>query len=422
MERKPDLSALLAIDDAVATVIGEARAMVARRPPETEFRALWEARGMVLAADIHADRDHPPFDRSAMDGWAIRAAELTPGHGDSAEFDVAGEVAAGTVFEGEVGPGQAVAIMTGAPVPAGADAVQMVEKSERIGEGGHRVRILGPMRVGQNIRYCGEDLPKGEIAVERGRILDGLTCGVVASLGCETLEVYQRPRVSVMATGDELVDIGEVPGPGQIRESNRHTLFGLLGERCVTVDGGRVADDEDTLRMAIREGMRSDVLVLSGGVSAGEYDFVADALLAEGCEIIFHKVRMKPGKPVLVAKHEGGLVFGLPGNPVSTFVTAQVFLLPALRILAGRREPGPWTISAKLLGAIRPTKGRTTLLAGYLTQRAGRWQVRPIEINGSGDQISFARGNCLIRREIGAPAAEDGEKVTVVLSRPPVSF
>jgi len=409
----------MALDDAVATTIGEARALVRRHPRETQQRELWEARGMVLAEDVLADRDLPPFSRSAMDGWAVQAGDVGA---EEATLDIVGEVAAGASFEGKLEPGQAVAIMTGAPLPAGADAVQMKEKSERDADDPTRIRLLGPMRVGQNVRHQGEDRAKGAVAVEKGRLLDGLTCGVLASVGRTTVEVFRRPRVAVMATGNELVDVHEVPGPAQIRESNRHTLFGMLGDRCRTVDGGMVADTEGALRLAIREHLRNDVLVLSGGVSAGEYDLVADALTSEGCEIVFHKVRMKPGKPVLVARHDRGLVFGLPGNPVSVFTTAQVLLLPALRVLAGRREPGPWILEARLDGTLPRTKGRTTFEPGYLTQRAGRWQVRGIPFNGSGDQVGFAAANCLIRREHGSAAAEDGETVRVVLPRPPVSF
>jgi molybdopterin molybdotransferase len=257
--------------------------------------------------------------------------------------------------------------------------------------------------------------------VPAGRVISGLTLGVLASVGISRVMVVARPRVTVVSSGSELVAIDAVPAPGQIRDSNRHTLMAMIeGARCRTADGGRVADTPEELALSIREGLKSDVLVFSGGVSAGEYDLVAKALLDEGVELLLHKVAIKPGKPVLVGRHPGGLVFGLPGNPVSTFVTAELLLLPALRMLAGRPDPGPWEISARLVGRVPRTRARTTFHPGAITRAGGGFEVRPVAWNGSGDQIGFASGNCLIRREREAPEASDGESVTVLLPRVPV--
>lgn len=376
--------------------------------------ALWEARGLVLARDVLADRDQPAFHRSAMDGYAVRAADVA---GAEAALRVAGEVPAGRSWDGVLGPGEAVAIMTGAPLPEGADAVQMVERTS---ESGGVVTVAGPLRAWEHVSRRGEDVAAGSVVAEAGRVVDGLTIGVLASVGCARVPVLRRPRVTVISTGDELVPLSDVPGPSGIRDSNRPTLLGMVESASATpVDGGHVRDDPAELRREVRAALGSDVLVLSGGVSAGRYDLVLEALREEGVEVLFHGVAIKPGKPVLFGRHGGGLVFGLPGNPVSTYVTSLLLLLPALAVLRGRGRPEPWTLSARLDGSLPPTGPRTTFHPGVLHQDGRTFVVRAVSWNGSGDQVGFARGNCLVRRDAGSPAIPGGETVTVVLPAPP---
>lgn len=412
------LSDLPSVDEAMALSVQAAARLVARRPLAAERVALEDALGRILASEVLSDHDQPPFDRSAMDGYALRSADVP---GEEGRLEVVGEVAAGDVFEGEVGPGEAVAIMTGAPLPAGADCVQMVEKTRR--EAARVVIGDGPMFPGRNVAPQGEDVRVGDVVVEAGTHVRGLVYGVLASVGATEVSVLRRPTVAILSTGDELVEVDQPLAPGQIRDSNRHTLFALAQAAGAEVTLARnVADDPEVLRAAVREGLERDVLLLSGGVSAGVYDLVAAALADEGVEILLHKARLKPGKPVLIGQHAqrgGGLVFGLPGNPVSSFVTAHLFALPAIRTLLGQ-TPGPWAVDAILEGTIPRTKGRTTFEPGRVEPgEGGALRVTRVGWNGSGDQAGFSRCNCMIRREIGQPAGEPGERVRVVLLQPP---
>ncbi len=404
-------SDLTPLDEAVATIVSVATELRDARPPATRQVGLWDASGYVLAKDAVADRDQPPFAKAMMDGYAVRAEDV---RGPLATLDVVGEVPAGSEATAPLAPGQAMAIMTGAPMPEGADSVQMVEKTRR--EGG-RVTLEGPITAGLHVAAQGEDVRAGEVVVERGRVIESLTAGVLGSVGASRLEVYQRPRVTVLTTGSELVAIDETPVGGQIRDSNSRTLMALLErEWCRVVDGGIVEDELAATRMAVRSGLESDVLVLSGGVSAGAYDLVSQALAEEGVETVFHKVRVKPGKPVLFGRHAGGLVFGLPGNPVSAFVTGTVLMAPALRVLGRRPEHRSCYLDVPLVNEVPATGGRATFHPAdlQLEGQAGL-VVRHRRWGGSADQVAYARANALIRREPGAPAAKAGELVRVLL-------
>ena len=404
---------LLDLDVAVDTVLRAAVEMRESRPVSTRAMGLWEASGYILAEDVRADRDAPGFDKSMMDGFAIRTADLT---GEVTDFVVTGEIAAGGVPSRALAPGEAMAIMTGAPVPDGADAVAIVEICERQGES---VRVRARPRAGENITRRGTQARVGDVVVEAGRVIENLTAGVLGSVGAASVKVFRRPRVSVYATGDELVNIEDTPGPAQIRDSNRRTLISLLeGEWGRVVDGGIVRDERAELRRAILEGLESDVLVLSGGVSAGTYDLVRESLEAEGVDILFHQIAIKPGKPVLFGRTERCLVFGLPGNPVSSFVTATMLVAPALRVLGRRPEHRTWMLDLPILGELPASERRTTFHPGELVRGAGsEVSVRALGWDGSADHIAYARANVLIRRSPGMPAAAPGDRVCVVLPR-----
>jgi len=411
----------LSLDRAMAVIAAEARDVIETHPPELRRVSIWSAAGLVLAEDIMADRDQPAANRSMMDGFAFAAASVPEG---GAALKVIATIAAGSTQPFDeafvVGPGEAVSIMTGAAIPRGADAVAIVESCQRDGD---FVRIPKAHKVGANIIERGAHVRKGEVVVEKGRVIESLTAGVLGTVGADEFDVYRRPRVTVLATGDELVNIDETPGPAQVRDSNRRAIMALAeAEACRVVDGGIVGDDRLALREAIRDGLDSDVLILSGGVSNGDFDFVSETLQDEGVEILFHRMALKPGKPLLFGRRGRTLVFGLPGNPVSTWVTAALCVSPALRILGHRPEHKNWQLNVPIIGELPETGDRTTIHPGTLIRdEAGDLRVRLIPWRGSSDHISYARATALIKRPPGAPAAKDGERVIVILPNPSIA-
>jgi len=307
----------------------------------------------VLADDVRAPEDLPPFANTAMDGYAVRAVDTEAA---PVELRVLGVLAAGTAPVQNVEPGTAVQIMTGAPMPSGADAIAIVERTEP-GSSPGTVRILDPVSPGAYVRVAGSDLKRGDLAVAAGTEIGPAHVGLLASLGASHLKVHARPNVGVFSTGDELVSDDTPLGPGQIRDSNRQGLLAALQrDGCVGIDLGSFRDDERAISAALREGVeRCDALLTSGGVSMGEFDFVKgalDRLVDErGGQIHQFKIAIKPAKPLsfaMVATPAGRLVpvFGLPGNPVSSMVSYQVVALPALRRLGGHRSPLPHRIPA----------------------------------------------------------------------------
>jgi molybdopterin molybdotransferase len=376
---------------------------------------LWAANGRVLAEDALADHDEPRFDRSAMDGYACRSEDIAH---CPASLSVIGEAPAGVPTDLCVGKGEAVTIMTGAEVPQGANTVVMVENTTPDHD---KVSILSPAPLGKNIRRRGENMLEGAVAVAAGRVIDRLTIGVLASIGAASIATQRPPRVTVIGSGTELVDVTEIPSNGQIRDSNRHVLMALLRDLGATVvDGGRVGDDVREVSRAIRGGFESDVVVISGGVSVGTYDLVTNALDAEGVETIFHKVAMKPGKPLLLGRKGEKLIFGLPGNPVSTYVTAILFLLPVMRFLSGRK-PGPWRAKAPLTAPLQATGRRETFHpARLIVSAGGALSCEPLPWLGSGDQIGFALADCFIQCQAQTPALSGGHMVDVILPHMPL--
>ncbi len=414
-------SDLISLDQALDVITAEARDVLSGYPPDLRRVSIWEASGLVLAEDIRADRDQPAFDRAMMDGFAVASGGIPP---DGATLEVVATLPAGSRIPFDpafsIGSGQAAAIMTGAAMPRGADAVAIVENCRRDGD---RVFVPGLIRSGANVTHRGALVRAGAVVVERGRTIESLTAGVLGTVGASEFLVYRRPRVTVFATGDELVNIDEEAGPAQIRDSNRRAVMALAeSEWCRVVDGGIVGDDRIALREAVREGLESDVLVLSGGVSRGDFDLVADTLEAEGVDILFHRIALKPGKPLLFGRRGRTLVFGLPGNPVSTWVTAALCVAPALRVLGHRPEHRNWQLNVPLIGALPPTGDRTTVHPGHLFRNdEGDLRVQAIDWRGSSDHLSYARANALIRCEPGAPRVEEGARVRVILPNPTIA-
>ncbi|HEX4650791.1 MAG TPA: gephyrin-like molybdotransferase Glp [Granulicella sp.] len=410
--------------EALATVLAHAEGLRVDggREMRTERVGLLEAVGRVLGAPILADRDQPPFDRATRDGFAVRAAEIASG----ARLRVAGQVRAGERWiGGAVGSGEAVEIMTGAPVPVGADAVVMVE---HVDQADGTVRLVGgrSLRAGENIVGRGVEAPMGAAVVPAGTVVGAAEVALAATCGQEELTVRARPRVAIVATGDELVGIRETPESHQIRNSNGYGMAVLAARAGGAPERLPVARDlREEVRERIAEGRKADLLLLSGGVSMGKYDLVEEVLAEVGAEFLFTGVRMQPGKPVVfgrLPKREEGYgqgpecyFFGLPGNPVSTQVTFHCFVEPLLRALAGAEIAGPRFVQATLSAEAEGKPGLTRVLPARLTSDLERPTVRLVDWKGSGDLAANARANCYAVLPEGRDRMAAGEVITVLL-------
>ncbi len=378
---------------------------------------LWVARERVLAIDVAADRDFPPTDRSAMDGYALRAADAAEA---GSVLKLGGEVRAGqAVGETRVEPGHAVRIFTGAIVPPGADTVVMVEHTEEA-EGG--VRFVHAVEPKRNIRYQGEDRPAGAPVLAAGTPVGAAQIAALASVGCTTVPVHHAPRVAVLSTGDEIVDPSETPADHQVRNSNAAALVAQLGE--MGLDGhylGVAPDEPEGLGEALREGLSHDVLLITGGVSVGKYDLVGQALEHAGTEVLFHKVAMKPGKPVLAGRCGPCLVMGLPGNPVSTFTGFLTLVRPALRKMLGHPDPFVGEIEAVLDAPLKARGPRITFHLAQLRQGVDGWHASPVTNASSGDVLSLSGANGYVITPVDSAGAEAGERLPGLLWSPPAS-
>ena len=371
------------------------------------------ALGRVLADDVISPVDVPSHRNSAMDGWAMRGADLKA-EGETTLQEI-GASFAGKPFMGKVKPGECVRIMTGGVVPEGADTVVMQERAKAHGKA---IAFGGSNKTGQNVREAGEDLRAGSVALRRGRIVRPAELGLVASLGIGELVVYRKLRVAFFSTGDELKSIGTTLGEGEIYDSNRYTIHGML-ERlgCEALDMGVVRDDPLALERAFHDAAaNADVVITSGGVSVGEADFVKDMMAKLG-EVVFWKIAMKPGRPLAYGKIGPAHFFGLPGNPVSVMVTFYQFVRDALLTLMGANpvEPIP-TFTATCSARLKKAPGRTEFQRGILTRAPdGALTVRPTGEQGSGILKSMSDANCFIILGDRTGNVEPGTTVEVQL-------
>ncbi len=392
--------ALLAVEDA------RARILAGVRPLAPESVKLADAPGRVLAVALKATRDQPPFDASAMDGYALHA-------GDGPELRVIGVSAAGHGFGATVKSGTAVRIFTGAPVPKGADSVVIQENTEA-GDGA--VKIMQAPRVGQNIRTRGLDFRKGDALLEPGTKFNARDIGLAAAMNCATVRVRRKPLVAVFSTGDELVLPGARPGPGQIVSSNSHALIAMarhFGAEVLNL--GIVGDSLKATERAIARARAADVLVTSGGASVGDHDFVQEALRNSGVTIDFWKIAMRPGKPFMFGRRKGQRVLGLPGNPVSALVCARLFLKPLLDALLGLPSSEDGT-QARLGASMPANDGRQDYVRATLAVAPdGARTVTPHGRQDSSMQRSFRQSQCLIVRAPDAPAASAGEMTSILM-------
>lgn len=349
-----------------------------------------EALGRVLAEDLTATSDIPPFHRSSMDGYAVKMADVK---NPSTELQVVGESRAGGGTPDCLGAGEAIAIMTGAPVPEGADAVQAIEQCE-ITDDGRKVRILKPVKKNENIAPCGSEARTGNVVLTAGHCIGPAEMAVMATFGYGEVCVYGKPKVAFFATGDELVEFDRAPQPDQIRNSNAYCLAGQLRLMGLEADYlGIVPDDREELRQKMLSGLERDVLIITGGVSMGEYDFVRDVFHDMGLEILFSKVAIKPGKPTVFARRGKKLVFGLPGNPISALITFECFVRPVLGRLCGMKAPELPRMKGELLADMRQSPGRTAFMPAWVTWKDDGWKVEPLLWKSSADIIGFTGAN-----------------------------
>ena len=399
----------LSVDEALERVLARIAPLEATEVP------LLDALGAVLAEDAVADRDVPPFRNSAMDGYAVRGADV---HEAGTRLEVVGAVAAGAMPKGTVGRGQAMRIMTGAPMPDGADTVVRVEDTDN---GSQMVAITKATSTGTAVRQAGEDLRSGETILRKGTLLRPADLGVLASIGRATVRAVRRPNVAVLSTGDELVDVNELPGPGQIRDANRYSISAAVrATGCAAFELGIVRDEASDLRHALGNAAFGDVVVTSGGVSVGDHDHVKPVVDAMGT-MDFWSIAIRPGRPLafgeLRTKRGAVPIFGLPGNPVSSLLTFELFVRPALLKMAGHARLFRPRVKAKLLDRIEKPTGLRMFARGVYDAEAGT--VRSTGPQGSGILRSMSLANCLIDIPETPPAAEPGETVTVIRTDQP---
>ena len=379
---------------------------------QAEMVPVRSALGRILAADVIAPYDVPAHDNSAMDGYAIRFDSLA-GAGETA-LTVVGSAFAGNAFSGLVGVGQAVRIMTGAVLPAGADTV-IVQEATRVE--GNTVFVPPGQRLGQNTRRAGEDLARNSVALPAGKRVGPAELGLMASLGIAELSVRRRLRVAFFSTGDELASIGSPLAPGEVYDSNRYTLYGLLTRLGADIiDLGVVPDRPEALEATLREaaGM-ADAIITTGGVSVGEADFVREILARLG-EIHFWKLKIKPVRPMAFGKIGNAWLFGLPGNPVAVMVNYAQFALDALLRLSGVDPlPARPLLSVEAANAIKKQPGRREYLRGAVTMVDGRWQVKTMSHQGSGILRSMSEANCLVVLPESCAGIQPGDSVQVQL-------
>ncbi|MDE3198499.1 MAG: molybdopterin molybdotransferase MoeA [Acidobacteriota bacterium] len=393
----------MSFQDAREAVLREVQAAYVE--PSSEQIGLDRAHIRILAADVHADRDYPPFNRSARDGFALRA------HDAPGTLRVIGESRAGAGFSGAIRAGEAVEIMTGAPVPDGADAVVMVEHCVRPSD--DAVTVPNPIDPGANISVRGCEALAGSVVLSRGSRIEYPAVALLAAAGHTTVSVYRRPRVAIVATGDEIVEITEQPAAHQIRNSNTWSLAAQVARAgAIPVVMPIARDSQPHTRGLIESALAdADLLVLSGGVSAGKYDVVELALAELGAKFFFDRVKIQPGQPLVFGRAKGKFFFGLPGNPLSTMVTFELFARLAIDVLSGcSRREFPF-LTAKLTVPFRQKPGLTRILPA-IVDRGG---LTPVPWQGSADVGALCRANAFLVTDPDRTSYEPGDEISVLL-------
>jgi molybdopterin molybdotransferase len=400
---------MLSYEEARRNVIEQVGKM--RGPRASGTVGVWDALGLVLAQEVKTDREYPPFDRSTRDGYAVRSGEVKP----RAQLKCVGEIKAGDTVTEALSVGTCVQIMTGAAVPEGADAVVMIEHTQREGD---LVQFERAAQAGQNIVPRGSEARAGQTILKPGMRLGFVELALAAQVGATQLQCAKRPRVAILSTGDEVVLIDQQPGPFQIRNSNSVSLAAQVriagGEPVVL---GNAADRVEDLGEKIERGLNEDALVLTGGVSMGKYDLVESVLKALGAEFFFDAVAIRPGKPAVFAICRGKPVFGLPGNPVSTMVTFRLFVTPAIDLLSGAESHPLPLVEARLAQALNERPGLTHFLPARIEWHGAEPQVSTLKWQGSGDIAALAGANCFLVVPAEREKIASGERVSVLLRK-----
>jgi molybdopterin molybdotransferase len=397
-----------------ADAVGEFLARLVEPLRESETVGVMAAQGRVLAADLVSPISVPPHDNSAMDGYAFDGSQLRPGA--PLTLEPVGTALAGKAWQGTVGPGQCVKIMTGAIMPAGLDTV-VPQEFTRAAEGGRVLLPADVVKPGDNRRLRGEDLAEGRPALAAGEVLGPAACGLVASLGIPEVTVRRRAKVAYFSTGDEILSLGEPPREGAVYDSNRYTVNALLaGLGCEVIDLGVARDEPAALEAAFREAAsRADAIITSGGVSVGEADFTK-AMMKRLGDVAFWRIAMRPGRPMAVGRMGNSVLFGLPGNPVAVMVTFLAFVRPALLRLMGARPRPPVLLKARSQEPMRKKPGRTEYQRGIVTPGPdGTLQVRTTGNQGSGVLSSMVQANGLIVLHHGQGDVAVGGEVDVMM-------
>jgi len=385
---------MISVEAALEIILSEIK------PLGMERINVFSSLGRVLGEDIFASTDNPPWDNSAMDGYALKAIDTkTASKNKPIILKVIEDLPAGYTAKKTIKKGEAIRIMTGAPIPKGADAVLMVEDTEKIeirGQGSG-VRILKEAKLGDNIRKGGEDFRKGDLVLTKGATIRPAEIGMLAAVGKPMVYVHQRPKVAVLSTGDELVEIDETPAGGKIRNSNSYAIAAQV-RACdaIPVQLGIARDNKENLREKLEAGLTADCIISSGGVSVGDFDFVKYVLKEMGSVMRFWKVAMKPGKPLAFGVIRGKPAFGLPGNPISSMVAFEQFAMPAILKMMGKKEVFKRVFYALLTKPIKKKSGRLHFVRGVLEQKNGKFYATPLEGQGSGILSTMVKANCLI--------------------------
>jgi len=399
---------MISVEEALSLILSDITEM------GTERVDITSSLGRVIAEDVHAKRENPPWDNSAMDGYALRYEDIKGATKDQpALLIVIEDLPAGYTAKKQIIKGRAIRIMTGAPIPKGADTVVMVEDTEKDGE---QVRVSREVPAGENIRKAGEDIKTGDLVVPSGTIIRPAEIGIMATCGRAFVSVYQRPRVAVVSTGDELVDVDEEITEGKIVTSNSYTLSSMAAEcGANALQLGIARDTKKALRDKLMQALHADVIITSGGVSVGDFDFVKDVLKELGSEMKFWKVAMKPGKPLAFGTIGGKPAFGLPGNPVSCMICFEQFVRPSLLKMMGHKNIYRPVVSATLKEDIKKKPGRRHFIRSLVSLEDGQYTVTTTGEQGSGILKSMVAANSLLLFPEELSFLKAGDKVKVQL-------
>ena len=406
---------MITVEKALETILAQIRVLGSERID------ILGSRGRVLAEDIVSGLDVPPHDNSSMDGYAVRHTDIADAVADQpVQLKITGDLPAGYISREILQPGQALRIMTGAPVPQGADTVIMQENTTAQGS---TVAILQGEKAGANIRRAGEDIKKGALLFPAGTVVRPAHIGIMASIKRAMVSVYQRPRVAILSTGDELVDIDGKLGPGKIVSSNSYSLMSLVAEAGGTpIMLGIARDTKDALRARLLEGLHADIIISSGGVSVGDYDYVKDVLQELGADMKFWKVLMRPGQPLAFGVIGDKPAFGLPGNPVSAMVSFEQFVRPAMRKMSGHTKLFRRPIEAVAQQDVPGRPGRKFFVRCRLTQKDGQWFASTTGEQGSGILMSMAEASGLMAIPADVSGVSAGDRVSVQVLDPELGY